>query len=85
MPCDNRSASSKGQQSVWPIYKNMGPLELRDLEDGFSFLKSQPYVDGDRIGLWGWSFGGFMTSYALTHSQSFKMGISGGTVAGMLV
>jgi len=79
--CDNRSASSKGQQSVWPIYKNMGPLELRDLEDGFAYLKSQPYVDGDRIGLWGWSFGGFMTSYALTHSKTFKMGIAGGTVS----
>ncbi len=79
--CDNRSASGKGQQSVWPIYKNMGPLELRDLEDGFTYLKSQPYVDGDRIGLWGWSFGGFMTSYALTHSKTFKIGIAGGTVS----
>jgi len=59
----------------------MGPLELRDLEDGFAYLKSQPYVDGERIGLWGWSFGGFMTSYALTHSKTFKMGIAGGTVS----
>ncbi len=51
------------------------------LEDGIAWLKSQPYVDGDRIGIWGWSYGGFMTSYALTHSQSFKMGIAGGTVS----
>jgi dipeptidyl-peptidase-4 len=78
--CDNRSASSKGQQSVWPIYKNMGPLELRDLEDGFAYLKSLPFVDSDRIGIWGWSYGGFMTSYALTHSKTFKMGIAGGSV-----
>ena len=79
--CDNRTASGKGVESEWPVYKNFGELELRDLEDGLAWLKSQPYVDGNRIGLWGWSFGGFMTSYALTHSQSFKMGISGGTVS----
>ena len=79
--CDNRTASGKGAESEWPVYKNFGELELRDLEDGVSWLKTQPYVDADRIGLWGWSFGGFMTSYALTHSQSFKMGISGGTVS----
>ncbi|MEP6820208.1 MAG: S9 family peptidase [bacterium] len=79
--CDNRTASGKGTESEWPVYKNFGELELRDLEDGISWLRSQPYVDGDRIGLWGWSYGGFMTSYALTHSQSFKMGIAGGTVS----
>jgi dipeptidyl-peptidase-4 len=77
---DNRTASGKGAESEWPVYKNFGELELRDLEDGVTWLKSQRYVDGDRIGMWGWSYGGFMTSYALTHSQSFKLGISGGTV-----
>ena len=79
--CDNRTASGKGLESTWPVYKNFGELELRDLEDGVSWLKTQPYVDGTRIGIWGWSYGGFMTSYALTHSKSFKIGISGGTVA----
>ncbi len=79
--CDNRTASNKGVNSAWPLYKNFGELELRDLEDGFTWLKSQPYVDGSRIGIWGWSYGGFMTSYALTHSQTFKIGISGGTVS----
>ncbi len=79
--CDNRTASGKGLDSTWPVYKNFGELELRDLEDGVSWLKNQPYVDGTRIGIWGWSYGGFMTSYALTHSKSFKMGIAGGTVA----
>jgi len=78
--CDNRTASGKGIESTWPVYKNFGELELRDLEDGVTWLKSQPYVDGSRIGLWGWSYGGFMTSYALTHSQSFKIGIAGGSV-----
>jgi dipeptidyl-peptidase-4 len=59
----------------------MGPLELRDIEDGLSYLKTLPYVDSDRIGIWGWSYGGFMTSFALTHSKTFKMGIAGGTVS----
>ncbi|HZE72279.1 MAG TPA: S9 family peptidase [Pyrinomonadaceae bacterium] len=79
--CDNRTASGKGLESTWPVYKNFGELELGDLEDGLTWLKSQPYVDGSRIGIWGWSYGGYMTSYALTHSQSFKVGIAGGTVS----
>jgi dipeptidyl-peptidase-4 len=78
--CDNRSASGKGAESAWPAHRNLGELELRDLEDGLSWLKSQSYVDGSRIGLWGWSYGGFMTTYALTHSSSFKIGIAGGSV-----
>jgi dipeptidyl-peptidase 4 len=78
--CDNRTASGKGAESAWPVYRNMGQLELQDLEDGLTYLKSQTYVDGSRIGMWGWSYGGFMTSYALTHSKSFKIGIAGGTV-----
>ncbi|MFL6253620.1 MAG: DPP IV N-terminal domain-containing protein [Pyrinomonadaceae bacterium] len=78
---DNRTASGKGAESAWASYKNFGPLELRDLEDGLAYLKSLPYVDGSRIGIWGWSFGGYMTTYALTHSRAWKMGIAGGTVA----
>jgi dipeptidyl-peptidase-4 len=79
--CDNRTASGKGVESTWPVFKNFGELELRDIEDGISWLKQQPYVDGSRIGIHGWSYGGFMTMYALTHSTSFAMGIAGGTVA----
>jgi dipeptidyl-peptidase-4 len=79
--CDNRTASGKGAESAWPVYKNFGELELRDLEDGVNYLKGQPFVDAARIGIWGWSFGGYMTSYALTHSQSFRVGVAGGTVA----
>jgi dipeptidyl-peptidase-4 len=79
--CDNRTASGKGAESAWVSYKNFGPRELRDLEDGLSYLKTLPYVDGSRIGIWGWSFGGYMTTYALTHSKQYKLGIAGGTVA----
>jgi len=77
---DNRTASGKGVESTWKVYQNMGELELKDLEDGVSYLKSLPYVDGTRIGIWGWSYGGYMTSYALTHSKNFKIGIAGGLV-----
>ncbi|MGE0041551.1 MAG: DPP IV N-terminal domain-containing protein [Vicinamibacterales bacterium] len=78
--CDNRSASGKGMVSTWTSYKNFGELELRDIEDGLAYLKQQPWVDGARIGISGWSFGGFMTTYALTHSTSFALGIGGGNV-----
>jgi dipeptidyl-peptidase-4 len=78
--CDNRTASGKGAESVWPGYQRMGELELQDIEDCLSWLKQQPYIDGSRIGINGWSYGGFMVSYALTHSKSFAMGIAGGSV-----
>jgi dipeptidyl-peptidase-4 len=79
--CDNRTSSGKGAVSAWPLYKNLGALELRDIEDGLAWLKRQPYVDGSRIGISGVSYGGFMTLYALTHSKSFAMGIAEGAVS----
>ncbi|MEO8216715.1 MAG: S9 family peptidase [Acidobacteriota bacterium] len=79
--CDNRTASGKGAVSAWPLYRNFGPLELRDLEDGLSWLESHDYVDSSRVLLNGWSFGGYMTAYALTHSTKWSAGIAGGTVA----
>ena len=78
--CDNRTASGKGLESTGAVFHNFGELELRDIEDGIAWLKKQPYVDASRIGLHGWSYGGYMTSYALTHSNSFAMGIAGGSV-----
>lgn len=78
--CDNRTASGKGAESAWPVYKRFGETELRDLEDGLKWLTSQPYVDGSRVLLNGWSFGGFMTTYALTHSTLWSAGIAGGSV-----
>ena len=79
--CDNRTASGKGVESAWPAYLRLGETELQDIEDGLAWLKSQGFVDRSRIGIGGWSYGGFMVSYALTHSQSFAMGIAGGTVS----
>jgi dipeptidyl-peptidase-4 len=79
--CDNRTASGKGAQSAWPLYKRFGEIELRDIEDGLAWLKSQPYVDGTRIGISGVSYGGFLALYALTHSRSFSMGIAEAAVS----
>jgi dipeptidyl-peptidase-4 len=79
--CDNRTASGKGMKSAWPLYRNFGALELRDIEDGLEWLKRQPYVDGSRIGIAGVSFGAYMTLYAMTHSRSFVMGIAEGAVS----
>jgi dipeptidyl-peptidase-4 len=78
--CDNRQASAKGVLTAWTSFQNFGGPELRDIEDGVAWLRSQPYVDPSRIGIWGWSFGGFVTAYALTHSTSFKIGIAGAPV-----
>jgi dipeptidyl-peptidase 4 len=78
--CDNRSASNKGIKSAYGSFHRFGEQELRDLEDGVAWLKQQPYVAGDRIGIQGWSFGGFMSAYALTHSSAFKLGIAGAPV-----
>jgi len=78
--CDNRSASGKGAQSEWACHKRLGESELADIEDGIAWLREQPWVDPERIGIYGWSYGGFMASYALTHSRSFAMGIAGGSV-----
>jgi dipeptidyl-peptidase-4 len=79
--CDNRTASGKGMQSAWPTHKNLGALELQDIEDGVDWLKRQRYVDGSRIGIAGVSYGAYMTLYALTHSRTFAMGIAEGAIS----
>jgi dipeptidyl-peptidase-4 len=81
---DNRSASGKGAESQWPVWGRLGELELQDLEDGIAWLKQQSWVDPSRIILSGWSYGGFMTAYALTHSNSWSAGIVGAPVTDWL-
>ncbi len=58
----------------------MGELETKDLESIADWLRDQPWADADRITLRGWSFGGFLTLHALTHSKRFAAGIAGGSV-----
>ena len=78
--CDNRSATYRAGKNAWPIHEDLGNKELADIEQGLAWLKEHPWIDGDRIGIWGWSYGGYMTAYALTHSHSFRAGISGAPV-----
>jgi dipeptidyl aminopeptidase/acylaminoacyl peptidase len=75
--CDPRPASGKGACSAWTAYRQLGVQEMKDLEEAIEWLKSRPYVDGERIGMSGHSYGGFMTAYALTHSKLFAGGIAG--------
>ncbi|MFQ5512744.1 MAG: S9 family peptidase, partial [Candidatus Krumholzibacteriia bacterium] len=62
---DNRGSYGRGTEWEDPILKNMGRVELEDQVAGVEYLKSLPYVDGSRIGIWGWSYGGYMTSLAM--------------------
>jgi dipeptidyl aminopeptidase/acylaminoacyl peptidase len=80
MVLDVRSASYRSSRNVWPIHQLLAASELADIEAGVDWLKKQSWADNDRLGIWGWSYGGYMTLYALTHSQSFKAGIAGAPV-----
>lgn len=63
---DNRGTPGRGLEFANCIYKDMGKLELDDQMDLVSWLQEQPEVDPSRIGVWGWSFGGYMTSLMMT-------------------
>jgi len=74
------SASGKGARSAWVAYRKLGTEEMKDIDDLMRWLKEKPYVDGSRIGMSGFSYGGFMTAFAMTHSDHFAAGIAGGSV-----
>ncbi len=74
---DNRSATAMSKTLENTVLHQMiGPTELKDLLAGIKWLKSQAYVDPDRVGIWGWSYGGCMTLAAMTRSREFKAGIA---------
>jgi dipeptidyl-peptidase-4 len=78
---DNRGSWGRGHAWESAIFENMGKHELEDQLTGVEYLKSLPYVDGSRLGIWGWSYGGYMTLYALTHApEVFKCGAAGAPV-----
>jgi dipeptidyl aminopeptidase/acylaminoacyl peptidase len=73
---DPRSASGKGARSTWTAYKQLGVQELKDLEEAVEWLCGHSFVDADRVGISGGSYGGFMTCFALTHSKRFAAGVA---------
>ena len=78
---DNRGSEHRGLDFEQATFKHLGVEEMKDQLKGIDYLKSLPYVDGDRIGVHGWSFGGFMTtSLMTTYPDVFKVGVAGGPV-----
>lgn len=78
---DNRGTSDRGINFENITFRQLGVIETEDQMTGIDYLKSLPYVDADRIGVHGWSFGGFMTlNLMLRHPETFKTGVAGGPV-----
>ncbi len=78
---DNRGMAARGHAFESHIYKRMGECELADQLAGVAWLKSQAWVDGARIGIWGWSYGGYMTTYSMLNApDTFKAGFAGAPV-----
>ncbi|MDU0370676.1 S9 family peptidase [Hymenobacter endophyticus] len=74
---DGRGTGARGAAFKKVTYANLGKLETIDQGEGAKYLGTLPYVDKSRIGIWGWSFGGYMTTLALTkNADLFKMGIA---------
>lgn len=78
---DNRGSEHRGKEFEQATFRQLGQVEMQDQMTGVEYLKSLPYVDADRIGVHGWSFGGFMTISLMTnHPDVFKVGVAGGPV-----
>ena len=78
---DNRGSSNRGFEFESATFRHLGVEESKDQAKGVEFLKTLPYVDANRIGVHGWSFGGHMTtSLMLRYPDLFKVGVAGGPV-----
>ncbi len=78
---DGRGTSNRGKTFEQATHRQLGTKEMEDQLKGVDYLKSLPYVDANRIGVHGWSFGGFMTTSLMTrHPGVFKVGAAGGPV-----
>lgn len=78
---DNRGSENRGFEFESGIHRQLGTLEMADQMEGVKFLKSLSYVDGNRLAVHGWSFGGFMTtSLMLREPGVFNVGVAGGPV-----
>ena len=78
---DNRGTEFRGRDFEHCIHRRLGELEMQDQMEGVKYLQSLPYVDNNRIGVHGWSYGGFMTiDLMTTYPDGFKVGVAGGPV-----
>lgn len=78
---DGRGSDNRGRDFEQAIHRQLGNVEMQDQLTGVEYLKQQPFVDPDRIGVHGWSFGGFMTTSLMTRRPGiFKVGVAGGPV-----
>lgn len=78
---DNRGSGERGKAFEQQIHRQLGTVEMEDQMTGVEYLKSLPYVDGERLAVHGWSFGGFMTtSLMLKQAGTFNVGVAGGPV-----
>lgn len=78
---DTRGTGSRGEKFAKQTYKQLGALEMQDLLAAGSYLGKLPYIDSKRMGIWGWSFGGYTTALVMTKGAgTYKLGISGAPV-----
>ncbi|MBR1448469.1 MAG: DPP IV N-terminal domain-containing protein [Prevotella sp.] len=78
---DNRGSENRGRDFEQATFRQLGQIEMLDQMKGVDYLKSLPYVDAERLGVHGWSFGGFMTISLMTnYPDVFKVGVAGGPV-----
>ena len=78
---DNRGSEDRGRDFEQVTFRHLGQEEMKDQMCGVEFLRSLPYVDSERLGVHGWSYGGFMTtSLMTTYPDAFKVGVAGGPV-----
>ncbi len=78
---DGRGSSNRGLAFENATFKNLGTLEMEDQLVGAKWLKEQSFVDGNRMAVHGWSFGGFLTTSLMTRSPgTFRVGVAGGPV-----
>lgn len=78
---DNRGTNNRGRDFENITHRRLGVIETEDQMSGINYLKTLPYVDTNRIGVHGWSYGGFMTlNLMLRHPEIFKVGVAGGPV-----
>ncbi|MBQ2187906.1 MAG: DPP IV N-terminal domain-containing protein [Bacteroidales bacterium] len=78
---DNRGSADRGEKFEQVIHRQCGQAEMHDQMTGIEYLKTKPYVDPERIGSDGWSYGGFMsTSLKINYPETFKVSVAGGPV-----